>query len=137
MLLLSLVLVGVGIFFAGYGVGVGDETFNTAWYSPLDGNGAKSEAVGNVQGGPLDEAGNTPLLLTVRGLRALEEGESYVLYVIRSKGVPLRCGTFAVGSGTSQAKLNYPGLGVEPRGWLVAREDRNTRGIGKILLRSR
>ncbi len=136
LLLLGLLLVGVALFAVGYGVGLSDETFKTAWYSPLDGNGADSPAVGTVQGGSLDEDGNTPLFVSVRGLEALEEGQSYVLYVVRSKRT-IRCGSFDVGPGTTRVKLSFPGLTREPRGWLIARENADARNIGPIVMRTK
>ena len=77
LVLLALVLVGVAIFFGGYGVGMRDNTFRTEWYSPLHGTSAAPLAVGSVQGGPIDRSGNTPLLVTLRGLRILPAGAAY------------------------------------------------------------
>lgn len=134
--LLALVLLGIVIFFAGYATGRHDDTFQTSWYSPLRGTGAAPLSVGSVQGGPIDPVGNTPLLVTVRGLRILPANERYVLYVLNVKRVASRCGAFSVGKGTTQVKLSYPGLPKEPFGWKIARERRGATGIGKIVARS-
>jgi hypothetical protein len=136
LLLLLLLLLAIAIFFTGYGIGMRDETFGTAWYSALDGTRAAPLAVGSVQGGSIDDAGNTPLLITVRGLRVLTGGERYVLYVMRARRAPMRCGTFSVSTGATRVHLSYPGLPDEPRGWLIAREAPDTRGIGNVLLRT-
>lgn len=134
--LLALVLLGIAIFFAGYATGRHDDTFRTSWYSPLRGTSAAPLTVGSVQGGPIDPVGNTPLLVTVRGLRVLPANERYVLYVLDAKRVPSRCGAFSVGEGTTQVKLSYPGLPKEPHGWKIARERRGATGIGRIVART-
>jgi|GEM_PF-959498 len=134
--LLALVLLGITIFFAGYAAGRHDNTFRTSWYSPLRGTSAAPLTVGSVQGGPIDPVGNTPLLVTVRGLRILPANERYVLYVLDAKRVPSRCGAFSIGEGTTQVKLSYPGLPKEPHGWKIARERRDATGIGKIVART-
>lgn len=134
--LLALVLLGIAIFFAGYATGRHDDTFRTSWYSPLRGTGAAPLSVGSVQGGPIDPVGNTPLLVTVRGLRVLPANEYYVLYALDIKSVLSRCGVFSVGKGTTQVKLSYPGLPKEPHGWKIARERRDATSIGKIVART-
>jgi hypothetical protein len=134
--LLALVLLGITIFFIGYATGRHDDTFLTSWYSPLRGAGAAPLAVGSVQGGPIDPVGNTPLLVTVRGLRILPANEHYVLYVLDAKRRLYRCGEFSVGNGTTQVKLSYPGLPKEPHGWKITRERRGTTGIGKTVART-
>jgi hypothetical protein len=136
VVLLGLVLLGIAIFFIGYATGQSDETFRTNWYSPLKGTSAASHTFGSVQGGPIQPNGNTPLLVTVRGLPILPGSEHYVLYVLKAKGGPLRCGAFSVGAGTTQVNLSYPGLPKEPHGWEIAREKAGSTGIGKIVART-
>jgi hypothetical protein len=136
LVLLALVLVGVAIFFAGYGVGMRDNTFRTEWYSPLHGTSAAPLAVGSVQGGPIDRSGNTPLLVTLRGLRILPAGAAYTLSVIRDAASPERCGYFGVGTGTTQVHLSCPNLPVEPSGWLITTASKEAGQLGKTLLRS-
>ena len=136
LVLLVLVLLGVATFFAGYGVGMRDDTFHTDWYSPLRGTSAAPLAVGNVQGSSIDRSGNTPLLVTVRGLRILPAGEAYALFVIRSGRSPERCGLFSVGTGTTQIHLSCPNLPAGPSEWLVTTDPKQAGQLGKILLRS-
>jgi hypothetical protein len=134
--LLGLVLLGIAVFFTGYATGRHDSTFRTSWFSPLRGTSAAPEAVGSVQGGPNTPGENTPLMVTVRGLRILPSGEHYVLYVLSHDHGLLPCGTFAVGNGTTQVKLSYPGLRLEPRGWRIARERFGATDPGKIVART-
>jgi hypothetical protein len=136
LILLALVLLGIAIFFAGYGVGMRDDTFHTHWYSPLRGTRAAPLAVGSVQGSTIDRSGNTPLLLTVRGLRILPDGEDYTLYVNNGDRSPKRCGFFGVGTDTTQVHLSCPNLPVEPGGWLVTTAPNEAGRLGTILLRS-
>ncbi|MGC9974699.1 MAG: hypothetical protein ABSC36_04845 [Gaiellaceae bacterium] len=124
------------IFFAGYATGQHDNTFRTSWYAPLRGTSAAPLAVGSVQGGPIEPAGNTPLLVTVRDLRILPSNERYVLYVLYAKHAAARCGDFSVGEGTTQVHMNYPGLSTEPRGWKITRERQGQTGIGVVVAQS-
>jgi|ERR1035437_8162335 hypothetical protein len=136
VVLLGLVLLGIAVFFIGYATGRHDETFLTNWYSPLKGTSAATHTFGSVQGGPIQPDGNTALLVTVRGLPVLPASEHYVLYVLKAKGGPLRCGVFSVGKGTTQVKVSYPGLPKEPHGWEIAREKAVSTGTGKIVART-
>ncbi len=133
LVLLGLVLLGIVVFFAGYATGQHDSTFRTSWYTPLRGTSAAPHTIGSVQGGRIDQDGNTPLLVTVRGLPVLPVNQRYVLYVLDGKRKPARCGSFAVGKGTTQVKLSYPGLPTKPRGWKMARETNGAIGIGEVV----
>jgi hypothetical protein len=129
-------LLGFVVFLLGYGVGAHDNTFRTSWFSPLDGTRAAPGAVGSVQVGPTDRGGNTPLLITVRGLEVLPAGEHYALYLLRLDRSRARCAEFTVGTGTTQVHASYPGLTRKPRGWLIARSSAVTTGAGQIVLRT-
>ena len=132
--LLGLVLLGIAIFFIGYATGRHDDTFRTNWYSPLRGTGAAPQTFGSVQGGPIDSSGNTPLLVTVRGLPVLKGREHYVLYLIDAKRQASPCGAFAVGKGTTRVKLSSPRLPDEPHGWKIARGKKTSAaGIGEVV----
>jgi hypothetical protein len=136
--LLGLVLLGIAVFALGYAVGMKDTTFGTRWYSPLRGTNGKSTVFGSVQGGSVDPGGNTPLLVTVRGLKVLPLGEHYVLYRLRRyKRPPLRCGEFGVApSGATQVKLSFPELPEQPHGWMITREPSGSTSIGEIVAKT-
>lgn len=134
--LLGLVLLGIAIFFIGYATGRHDDTFRTSWYSPLKGTNAAAQTFGTVQGGPIDEGGNTPLLVTVRGLPVLSASEHYVLYVLDAERKPSPCGSFSVGEGTTRVKLSFPGLPEEPHGWRIVREKAGATDMGKVVART-
>ncbi len=133
LVLLGLVLLGIAVFFTGYATGQHDYTFRTSWYTPLRGTSLAPKTFGSVQGGPMDPGGNTPLLVTVRGLRILPANEHYALYVVDAKHESSRCGIFSVGEGTTQVELSYPGLPKEPHGWKIERERSGTTGSGEIV----
>ena len=134
-ILLAAILAAVAIFAVGYGVGNRDDTFRTNWYMPLRGANGAPEAVGNVQGGPIDKGGNTPLTLRVRGLAELAGGQRYALFLLSPDGSLVRCGDFVVGKGMTEIRLSFPGLTSEPYGWAVARETA-TGAAGAIMLRA-
>lgn len=134
--LLGLLLLGIAIFFIGYATGRSDDTFRTSWYSPLKGTNAAPQTFGNVQGGPIDAGGNTPLLVTVRGLPSLSASEHYVLYVLNAARKPSPCGSFSVGEGTTRVELSFPGLPEEPHGWRIARERVGATDMGKVVART-
>lgn len=133
VVLLGLVLLGIAVFFIGYATGRHDSTFRTSWYSPLRGTSVAPRTFGSVQGGPIDPGGNTPLLVTVRGLRILPPNQRYVLYLLDAKHQPSRSGGFSVGEGTTQVEMSYPGLSDEPHGWKIARERNGEPGVGEIV----
>jgi hypothetical protein len=133
---LGLVLLGIAIFFIGYATGRHDDTFRTSWYSPLKGTNAAPQTFGNVQGSPIDQSGNTPLLVTVRGLPILSASEHYVLYVLDAERKPSPCGSFSVGEGTTRVELSFPGLPEEPHGWRIARENVGATEMGKVVART-
>lgn len=136
VVLLGLVLLGIAVFFIGYATGRHDDTFRTDWFSPLRGTDAAPLTFGSVQGGPIDPAENTPLLVTVRGLPILPAGERYVLYVLDAKHQSSPCGAFLVGEGTTRVKLSFPGLPEEPHGWKITREKTGVTGDGKVVART-
>jgi hypothetical protein len=132
--LLGLVLLGIAIFFVGYAVGMKDTTFATRWYLPLHGTEGHPGIVGSVQGGNIDPGGNTPLLMTVRGLKILPHGQRYVLYELRRGGLPPeRCVLFTVDKGRTQLKTSFPGLPKQPYGWAIAQEQINPATVGEFV----
>jgi hypothetical protein len=119
LVLLALILLGAGLFTLGYLVGAHDDTFRTSWYTPLRGTKAAPEAVGSIQGGNPDEFGNTPLVLTVRGLAPLPAGETYSLYLTRSGQPIARSAVFTGGLGAIRVRSSTT-LGRDAyTGWII------------------
>ncbi|MGH2803258.1 MAG: anti-sigma factor domain-containing protein [Thermoleophilaceae bacterium] len=62
-----------------------------------------------IEVGPLDEAGNWPLLVTVSGLPALPDGGFYELWLTKGRRLAASCGRFSLSrSRTVRVRLNAP-----------------------------
>jgi hypothetical protein len=70
---------------------------------------------------PIDEAGNWPMLLDVKGLPQLPQGETYTLWLTRKGKLVDPCGTFLTGATSSSIWLNAPYKLKEYDGWVVVR----------------
>jgi hypothetical protein len=91
--------------------------FRTAWVAQLNG----PSATGSIRVGTQDQAGNWPMILTVKGLARLPAGGYYELLLTR-KGKPVAsCGTFIVDSSTTDVRLNAPYQLKTFDGWVVGR----------------
>lgn len=69
----------------------------------------------------VDDAGNWPMELTVRGLETLPEGETYELWLTRDGALAESCGVFAVAGETTVVPLNAPYKLKRFDGWVVVR----------------
>lgn len=89
---------------------------------------------GVVNLGSRDAAGNWSMILTVRGLRPLRDGDYYVL-ALAKKGKPVvTCGTFNVssrGQRTIRMSAAYDLKGFD--GWMVTRYDAKTHDERPVL----
>jgi len=136
LMLLALALLALVVFGVGYSVGQRDETFHTDWVKPLHGLAGANGAVGTIQGGTPDANGNTPLLLTVRGLRPLHKAERYILYLTRDGKRFSSCGEFKARATTTRVRLSAPGTLTYRDGWEVVRAELDDRTVEKPLLRT-
>jgi len=134
--LLGIVFLGIALFFLGYGVGERDTTFRTDWVKPLRGTVVTPNAVGTVQGGSIDANGNTPILVTVRGLPLLHAGDRYALYLTLGGRPASSCGEFTAGEKTAQVRLNTPMLWKRFDGWEVVRIRNGKPDLERPLLRT-
>jgi Anti-sigma-K factor rskA, C-terminal len=69
----------------------------------------------------LDEAGNWPMTIAVKGLPQLPQGQTYALWLTRNGKLADPCGTFAVGPGSTVVPLNAPYKLKNYDGWVVVR----------------
>lgn len=103
--------------------------------APLSGNAG---ATGVVNVGRRDVEGNWPMIVTVRGLAPLTQGDYYVL-ALSKKGKPVvTCGTFNVsgrGQRTVRMSAAYDLKGFD--GWVVMRYDAKTHGETPVLWTAR
>ncbi len=115
-------------FGAGYHVAAGDELdagfhqdFALAMRPTSDAPGASATLLV----GHIDEAGNWPMEMTVRGLPALPDGARYELLLTRDGGPSVSCGTFVV-DGETAVYLNAPYRLRRYEEWVVTREGDDT-----------
>jgi hypothetical protein len=103
--------------------------------APLTGKGSTS---GIVNVGQRDANGNWPMIVTVRGLAPLTQGDYYVLSLAKDGEPTVTCGTFNV-SGRGQRTLRmsaaYDLKGFD--GWVVTRYDAKTHGETPVLWTTR
>lgn len=109
-----------GAFFAvGYVVGDDQVDFNRDFSVEMRGAEAAPNASATIDVGERDEAGNWPMVITVRGLRELPEGGRYLLYLTRNGRPVAWCGSFVVEGGETTALLNAPYRFDRFDGWVV------------------
>jgi hypothetical protein len=91
----------------GLGRWTGGESFESDWDVALEPTAeAPADAGARVQVGPVDEeSGNRELKLEVSGLPVLDEGEFYALWLEDDGEWAATCGYFAVGEGTTTARM--------------------------------
>ena len=107
-----------------------DAGFREDFALTMQGTAAAQGASATLLLGEIDEAGNWPMEMTVRGLRTLPPGERYELLLTKDGEAAVSCGTFVV-DGETVVFLNAPYRLREYDGWIVTRE-----GEGRALLRT-
>jgi hypothetical protein len=123
----------LALFGAGYLVSARagpDAGFHEDFALTMQGTPAARGATATLLVGELDEAGNWPMEMTVRGLQQLPDGDRYELLLTRDGRAMVSCGTFVV-HGETVVFLNAPYPLREYDGWIVTRE-----GDGRPLLRT-
>lgn len=108
-------------FGVGYLVGDREATAEPARVVVMNGVSA-SAARASLAVYDVDEAGNWPMELTVRGLPPLPAGETYELWLTKNGKLAEPCGVFAVGSGTTVVPLTAPYRLRDFDGWVVVRQ---------------
>ena len=109
-------------FGVGYLVGDREATAEPARVVVMDGTSDASAARASLAVYDVDEAGNWPMELTVRGLPPLPGGELYELWLTKDGKLAAPCGVFAVGSGTTVVPLTAPYSLRDFDGWIVVRQ---------------
>lgn len=97
---------------------------------PMYGTEAAPNAVASIAVGEIDEAGNWPMAMTVRGLPALPQGRHYELWLTKNGKPVASCGTFNADDDTV-TYLNAPYRLRQYDGWVVTRS-----GDERLLLRT-
>lgn len=118
-LAIAALLAVAGSFAVGY-VAADDEVhFDHDFFVEMRGAEAAPNASATIDVGERDEAGNWPMVITVRGLRVLPEGGRYLLYLTRNGRPVAWCGSFVVEEGETTALLNAPYRFDRFDGWVV------------------
>jgi anti-sigma-K factor RskA len=109
-------------FGVGYLVGDREATAEPARVVVMDGTSGASAARASLAVYDVDEAGNWPMELTVRGLPPLPGGELYELWLTKDGKLAAPCGVFSVGSDTTVVPLTAPYTLRDFDGWVVVRQ---------------
>jgi hypothetical protein len=117
----------------GYGFGARSDDFDPKFTVRMQATGAAPGASALIDVGEIDDSGNWPLLVKVRGLPAQREGAYYELYLTRPGKPRLSCGTFRVHAGTTSVRLNAPYEFRRPYGWIVVARGPGSRESGPLL----
>jgi hypothetical protein len=114
----AVALVG-GSFAVGYVVAGDGVQFDHDFSVEMRGAEAAPNASATIDVGERDDAGNWPMVITVRGLRELPEGGRYLLYLTRNGRPVAWCGSFVVEQDETTALLNAPYRFDRFDGWVV------------------
>ena len=109
-------------FLGGFLAGRRGESFPTLRSIPMHGTGLAQNASATLDLGKLEEGGNWPLRVVVRGLKPLPQHGYYEMWLTNHGKPVATCGTFSVGSGESTVRLNAPYNLRNYDGWVVTRE---------------
>jgi hypothetical protein len=94
---------------------------------PMTGTAQAQGATADIELYDIDEAGNWPMELRVRGLRPPESGNAYELWLTKGDRLVELCGTFlAEPDGTTVVPMNAPYKLLEFDEWVVVEEGSET-----------
>jgi hypothetical protein len=128
--------VGVAAFLGGYIAGRHKEPFTKVFEVPMTGTAQAANSSATIQVGKADVAGNWPLKVTVRGLKALPKGEYYEMFLTRASKPVATCGTFRIAQSGDSVRLNAPYNFRSFDGWVVTLE-RPGSGTHPVVLRTK
>ena len=103
----------------GYVFGARSDDFDSTFSVRMEATRAAPRASAVIDVAEIDDSGNWPLLVKVRGLPAQRENAYYELLLTRPGKPRLTCGTFRVHAGTTTVRLNAPYEFRRPYGWVV------------------
>jgi hypothetical protein len=128
--------VGVAAFLGGFIAGRHKEPFTEVFKVPMTGTAQAANSSGTIHVGKADVAGNWPLKVTVRGLKALPKGQYYEMFLTRASKPVATCGTFRIAQSGDSVRLNAPYNFRSFDGWVVTLE-RPGSGTHPVVLRTR
>jgi len=116
--LAAVAVAAVALFGLGYAIGGRHEPQRPVRTIAMSG---PAGATATISLQPIDAAGNWPMLLDVKGLPPLRQGETYTLWLTRGGRPTDPCGTFRAGRTATTIWLNAPYRLAEYDGWVVVR----------------
>jgi Anti-sigma-K factor rskA len=119
-------------FLGGFLAGQKGEGFSTVRSIPMHGTGLAQNASATLDLGKLDDSGNWPLRVVVKGLKPLPRGY-YEMWLTKHGKPVATCGTFDVSTGESTVRLNAPYSLRSYDGWVVTREVPHSAGHPIVL----
>jgi hypothetical protein len=129
--------VGLVAFVGGFIAGRTGDQFTKTFEVPMRGTALAPGASATIQVGKLDESGNWPLKVMVRGLKPLPKGSFYEMYLSRKSRPAATCGTFTITRPTATVRLNAPYNLRTYDGWIVTRETEAGGGSHPVVLRTK
>jgi hypothetical protein len=107
----------IAAFGTGYFVGSSGDSDEPDFVLPMSGSGANASLAVY----PIDEAGNWPMKMTIRGLPPLPAGQRYELWLTKHGRLAASCGRFVVGEGRTIVALNAPYRLRAFDGWVITK----------------
>ena len=104
----------------------------------MRGTVAAPEAVGSIQLGTKDDAGNWPMLVRVSNLDKLPKGGYYTLWLTKKGRAVAPCGSFLVRGGAHPTEVQFT-VGYKRShfdGWVVTKQLRHDRPPGRVQLKT-
>jgi hypothetical protein len=104
----------------------------------MRGTVAAPEAVGSIQLGAKDDAGNWPMLVRVSNLDKLPKGGYYTLWLTRKGRAVAPCGSFLVRGGDHPTEVHFT-VGYKRSnfdGWVVTKQLRGQHEPGRVQLKT-
>jgi hypothetical protein len=129
--------VGLVAFVGGFIAGRTGDQFTKTFEVPMRGTALAPGASATIQVGKLDESGNWPLKVMVRGLKPLPKGSFYEMYLSRKSRPVATCGTFTITRPTATVRLNAPYNLRTYDGWIVTRQTEAGGGSHPVVLRTK
>jgi hypothetical protein len=112
-------------FGGGFLIGDRDEgdAFATDFVLAMRGTDAAPEARASLEVGPIDDAGNWPMRVTIRNLPELPDDRRYELFLTKKGKRVASCGRFSVEGKKTVVMLNAPYRFREFDGWVVVDDE--------------
>src|SRR5205085_4344717 len=104
----------------------------------MRGTSAAPEAVGSIQLGAKDDAGNWPMLVRVSNLDKLPKGGYYTLWLTKKGRAVAPCGSFLVRGGGHPTEVQFT-VGYKRSnfdGWVVTKQLRHDQPPGRVQLKT-